>query len=240
MRTTYCYWVRGQEFAQMAAKSIESIRRFDRFMVERRFLVVTDTWETFDCFGKDVEIIYIQEGRPAMVANLDAQIAALFDCKIGERILFLDADTLMAKEFPWTDNDIHATWRDDVNGDIEMARSQPWNYGVLGVNVNPQTIEAFIWLRHRILKMSPASQDWYGNQLALAELLGAPNVSDSVRRIKWSLNDKGTAITLCSMPCEVWNWTPNQEGEDIKGKGIIHCKGKRKGMLEHYAQRLAE
>jgi hypothetical protein len=245
-RTTYAYWCRGRAFAELAAKSIESIKRFDRFMVERRFLVITDddtslSEEYRQIFGTQPVIYFdmtFEKNRPAMVANLDAQIAVLNDTPKGERVLFLDADTLMLQPFPWTDADIHATWRPDVNSDVQMARLQPWNYGVLGVNVTPATIEAFYWLRARILKMNPERQRWYGNQLALADLLGQPNGGKD-RRIRWTLEDDGTPLSVCELPCSVWNWSPNGPDEDIEGKGIIHCKGDRKDLIEHYAGRIA-
>jgi hypothetical protein len=247
-RTTYAYWVRGCAFAELAAKSIESIKRFDRFMAERRFVIVTDepaissyidpstNWE--QSVPKGVELLRIDYGRPAMVANLDAQIAVLNDTLKGERVLFLDADTLCLQPFPWTDADIHATWRPDVNGDVELARLQPWNYGVLGVKVTPATIEAFYWLRARILKMNPERQRWYGNQLALADLLGQPNGGKD-RRIRWTLEDDGTPLSVCELPCSVWNYSPSGPDEDVSGKGILHMKGDRKDLIEHYAGRLA-
>src|ERR1044071_3207114 len=161
--TTYAYWIRGRAFAELAAKSIESVRRVDK---DARFMVVTDDppevigEEVFSpwggAFSDDVEIYLIGRGhRPAMVANLDAQIEVLARSTFGDRVLFLDADTLLLQPFPWTHADIHATWRTQVNGDAEMARLQPWNYGVLGVNVNSATTEALIWLRARILRMTP-------------------------------------------------------------------------------------
>jgi len=241
-RTTYSYWIRGRVFAELAAKSIESVKRFDRFLVERQFVVVTDDHETYaeaaGLFGKDVALIQdYHSGRPAMVANLDAQIKVLMNTPMGERVLFLDADILVNQYFPWTDADLHVTWRPDVNGDVEMARQQPYNYGVLGVNVTPATIEAFIWMRARILRMTPERQRWYGNQLALADLLGQPN-GGKERRIRWTLEDAGTRLTAEELPCSVWNYSPSGPDEDVSGKGILHMKGERKDLIQHYAGRL--
>jgi hypothetical protein len=245
-KTVYSYWCRGQSFVELAAKSIASIKRLEPFLADRRFLVVTDDHQEQseayrEILGPQVEICFdnqFEVKRPAMVANLDAQLIALHEARPGERVLFLDADTLMLKTFPWTSADIHATWRPDVNGDVEMARQQPWNYGVLGVNVTPAAIEAFYWLRQRVLKMSAHNQAWYGNQLALMDLLGQPNGGQG-RRIRWTLADSGTPLSVCELPCDTWNWSPNGPDEDIEGKGIIHCKGNRKDLIEHYAGRIA-
>jgi hypothetical protein len=248
-RTTYAYWIRGREFAEFAAKSIESIKRFDRFMVERRFVVVTDeapeivgdtiqaSWR--NAFTPDVEIHLIGRGhRPAMVANLDAQLEVLHNTPHGERVLFLDADTICLKPFPWSDADLHVTWRPDVNGDVEMARQQPYNYGVLGATVTQATIEAFYWMRARIQRMSPERQKWYGNQLALEQLLGQPNRGKE-RRIRWTLQDEGMPLTVQELPCAIWNYSPSNADEDVSGKGILHFKGGRKDLIEAYTRAAA-
>lgn len=241
-RTTYCWWIRGREFAELAAKSIESIKRFDRFLVDRRFVVVSEHGEQepkefpiWSDFGRGIEFWRIPGGRPAMVANLDAQIAVLNDTPKGERVLFLDADTICLKPFPWTDADMHVTYRTEVNGDPLLARQQPYNYGVLGVNVTPAVIEAFYWLRARILRMNPERQAWYGNQLALADLLGQPN-GGKERRIRWTLEDEGMPLTVEEFPCSVWNYSPDGPDEDITGKGILHFKGGRKDLMFSYLE----
>lgn len=244
MKTTYCWWVRGAAFAELAVKSIASIKRFDRFLVDRQFVVITDDCATYEhaagLFDKQVSLIQdYHSGRPAMVANLDAQITCLMNTPMGERVLFLDADTLMLRPFEWTDADIHATYRHEVNGDIEMARQQPWNYGVLGVNITPAVIEAFIWLRQRVLKMSKQNQQWYGNQLALMDLLGAAREQRFDTAVRWALGDAGTPLSVQPLPCDVWNYSPNNSDEDISGKGILHMKGNRKDLIEHYAGRIA-
>lgn len=242
-RCTYAFWVRGREFAELAAKSIESIKRFDRFLIDRRFVVVTDdeavtAEESRVLLGPQVEGWEITRGRPAMVANLDAQIHVLTHTPIGERVLFLDADTICLKQFPWTDADMHVTYRTEVNGDPLMAKQQPYNYGVLGVNVTPAVIEAFYWLRARILRMSPDRQAWYGNQLALADLLGQPNGGQN-RRVRWTFEDHGSVLSVCELPCSEWNYSPDSADEDVSGKGILHFKGGRKDLIEAYTRAAA-
>lgn len=218
--TVYAYWTRGEKFAELAHLSAESVKRVDP---QARIEFVTD-----------------DGSRPAMVANLDAQIRVLGWAERGERVLFLDADTILCRPFPWDlQADLYVTWRDHVNGDREMAKHQPYNYGVLGCIARPQTIEAFIWLRARILRMSRKNQDWYGNQLALAELIGLPCGDYKDVRVRWALNDPGTPLCVRCLPCETWNWSPEAEGEDITGKGVVHLKGGRKDLMAHYAQRAA-
>lgn len=213
------YWTRGDHFAQLAQISAQSVKRV---------------------YPKaNIQFITDDGSRPKMVANLDAQVEVLGWAERGSQVLFLDADALLAKPFPFDlQHDLWVTWRDQVNGNPEMAKQQPYNYGVVGCVARPQVIEAFIWLRARILAMAKKNQDWYGNQLALADLLGQPR--DHIdARVRWSVCDIGTSLAVKCLKCEDWNWSPDAEGEDIAGKGVIHLKGDRKDLIEHYAQRLA-
>jgi hypothetical protein len=234
--THYTYWLRGAEFVDLARMSIESVRRVDP---EAKIHVWTDDAQHTPR-PKDVAYHTLPPGRPAMVANLDAQVAALHYLERGDRVLFLDADTLLRRRFPWNlHTDLYVTWRGDVNGDREMATLQPYNYGVVGAHVNARTIEAFLWLRARILQMNVRNQGWYGNQLALAELVGAAPESgqaDKEVRIRWSLTDSGTALKVSQLPCETFNYSPDQVGEDVTGKAILHLKGNRKDLMQHYAE----
>jgi len=234
--TAYVYWLRGEQFVDLARLSIASVRKVDP---AAKVFVWTDepsttprisgvTWQT------------LEPGRPAMVANLDAQIAALNYLQRGDQVLFLDADVLMRQRFPWSlVPDLYVTWRDRVNGDVEAAKLQPYNYGVVGCHVRPQTIEAFYWLRARIMAMNARNQAWYGNQLALAELVGkAPKEgqTDKDIRIRWSLNDRGTFMTVRQLPCETFNYSPDSADEDVSGKAILHMKGDRKDLMQHFAE----
>lgn len=234
--SAYVYWLRGEQFADLARLSIASVRKVDP---AAKVFVWTDepnttprisgvTWQT------------LEPGRPAMVANLDAQIAALNYLQRGDQVLFLDADVLMRQRFPWSlVPDIYVTWRDHVNGDDDMAKLQPYNYGVVGCHVRPQTIEAFYWLRSRILAMNTRNQLWYGNQLALAELVGKAPVkgqADKDVRIRWGLNDRGTLLTVRQLPCETFNYSPDSADEDVSSKAILHMKGDRKDLMQHFAE----
>jgi hypothetical protein len=240
--TSYIYWIRGAEFAELAKLSIASVRKLSPFMIERKLIVYTDeaspTWiDNLAPYGSGIELRQLAPGRPAMVANLDAQVDAILNAVQGEQVLFLDADTLMRRSFPWQAGiDLYATWRDHANGDREMAQAQPWNYGVVGAVANPATIQAFIWLRARILQMNPKNQDWYGNQLALADLLGAAKQDAWTAYVRWTLADEGTPLRVKPLPCEVWNFSPDAADTDISGKGILHMKGWRKDLMVKFTE----
>lgn len=237
--THYVWWVRGEPFIDLAKLSMASVRRVDP---DARIHIWTDEPASTPR-PKDVAFHTLEPGRPAMVANLDAQIAALNYLERGDRVLFLDADVLMRRKFPWSlVPDLYVTWRSHVNDDPdldEFVRAQPYNYGVVGAHVRPQTIEAFYWLRHRILLMASSKQEWYGNQLALADLVGAaPREAEADKdvRIRWSLEDRGTRLTVRQLPAEVWNFSPDAIGQDVSEKAILHLKGDRKDLMSHYAE----
>lgn len=217
------YWVRGAEYEALAQLSIDSVKR-----VHPR---------------ADIRVVHDDGKRPAMVANLDAQLDILWYAK-GEPVLFLDVDTIVRKPFPFGHADLVVTWRDHVgysNGEKVSGVSElmPYNYGVLGCLASERTYEAFQWMRAQILKMSAQHQNWYGNQLALAALVGSrpeEGVREITTKVRWSLTDSGTELKVRQLPCELWNYTPQGEGEDVRDKGIIHCKGNRKDLMQHYAR----
>lgn len=218
------YWVRGEEYQKLAELSIESVRRV---YPNARIEIVTDDGT-----------------RPAMVANLDAQLSVIARAAHDEPILFLDVDTLLRRVFPFN-ADLTVTWRDHVkhaNGEQSegIAALMPYNYGVVGVKASERIYEAFLWMRARVLEMGPRQQAWYGNQLALAALVGArPNEGHARKsvHIRWAMNDPGaTVISIEQLPCEVWNYTPQAEGEDVSEKAIVHLKGNRKDLMAHYAR----
>lgn len=216
--------------------SIASVKRMDPSA--KAHVVTNDSLTPFP-YGTDVRH-HIPSTRPAMVANLDAQLYVLNYLMKGDRVLFLDADTLLLKPFPWClAAKLFVTWRKEVNGKREMAILQPYNYGVVGAHVCAETLEAFYWMRQRILQMSKKNQEWYGNQLALAELVGSPpqdGTADKDVRVSWALGDTGTPLSVRQLPCDVWNYSPNEANETVEGKGILHLKGDRKDLMQHYAE----
>lgn len=238
---SYVWWIHGDEFADYAFHSIEAVKKVDPFLVDRRLIVCTDepdpSWaQKLAPFGSGIEIVTVPSDQPTISARLDAQIAVLMDAPRNSQVLFLDADALLKKPFPFGDDDLTLTWRKDVNGSEEMARHIPYNGGGVGAKASSAGIEAFIWLRARMRRMSRKNQAWNGDQLALADLAGAPRAEERwTTRIRWTLNDTGTPLNVRALPCSQYNYSPSEIGEDVKDKVIVHLKGGRKDMIEHYA-----
>lgn len=224
--TTYVYWVRGMEFAEYCDLSIRSVRRVDP---RAQILVYTD--DTLD-WKPDAQLCRQRPGRPTMVAREEAKLLALTTIAHGENVLFLDSDILMREPFPFdSESDLYLTWRDHTlikDGEKigrEVAAAMPFNGGVIGVRTGPAAIEAFVWLKHRVLQMGQKHQTWWGDQLAIVDLVGRMGPGTYNRTLRWSLNDRGTPLRVRVLECDKWNYTPRSEDEDLTGKGIIHCKG---------------
>lgn len=233
------YWIRGLEHAKMAELSIESARKAYGTK-SLNVIVYSEAGDPSLELKLPAQRGVIYGGRPAMVANLDAQIRALRGAILGEPFLFLDADTLVREPYELPPiYDLGVTWRDHVaiKGEEKiagLAKFMPYNYGVIYARAHPSTFEAFLWLRARILRMNPQHQAWYGNQMALAELCGSPENTGPVP-ISWALTDPGdTRLHVLKLPCETHNYTPEAAGEDVTGKVILHMKGNRKDLMETY------
>ena len=241
----YGYFVRGQEHLGMFYQSLKSVRKV---APTAHVILVTDDPEIKSIEAdSNVALIPIAPGMPIMLANLEAQIAALFAGSITDDIAFLDTDVLLLAPIKKLTTDLMVTWRDSIgtNEDGEkvegVAAQMPYNYGVLAMRRNQQTIEMMIWMRERIRKMHGSYQKWYGNQVALAELCGArPAAGTEVvtRRIPWLLTESGAALTIEKRPCDVWNYTPKELDEDLAGKRALHFKGGSRKLMQGYAQRL--
>lgn len=237
----YFWFVRGSTHAAMCATSIESVRRVDP---QARCFVITD--EQTPEWSVPAGIVFIDPGMPIMQANLEAQITAMFMAQMwDEPVIFLDTDIILLQKLPCL-GDLTITWRDHVgmkdDEKVEgVAAQMPYNYGVMIARPGRRATEALIFMRERIRKMHSRFQDWYGNQLALAELAGAKPATEQeivTRRIPWSLVSQGSELTVAKIPCETFNFTPQQAGEDVSGKAVLHFKGKSRALMEGYAKEL--
>lgn len=239
------YWLRGDSHIELAKISAKSARKaFPGVEVS----VCTE--DAKDISLDDFDHIYWhKKNESAMLANIRAQLKFLMGAEYGQGILFLDADTLVLKQFSLHAH-LTATWRDHVglvDGDKQegIASLMPYNYGVLGATATHEAIEAFMWMYSRICNMSDKYQAWYGNQLALAELCGArpkEGIARHKTRIIWNMFGAekigSTELSVDKLPCEQFNYTPETEEEDVSGKYVLHFKGGRKDMMLAYAKRM--
>src|SRR6478609_2041996 len=210
------YWIRGEEHTELAKLSIASVHKVYSMA---RVYVYTDDPDNTPHIEGTLRCV-MPKGYAPMVANVHAQMTHVLSAQTGTNVLFLDTDTLLQDAIP-INGDLAVTWRSpDTNG---VSGAMPYNYGVMACSVISPVREAFAWMKSRVLSMSEGHQNWYGNQLALADLVGGVT-QDAIKhiRIKWSSGDPGTPLSVGLLPCDVFNYTPNGEGEDVSGKVVLH------------------
>jgi hypothetical protein len=235
----YAWFVRGATHSAMCRTSIESVKKADRFA---RCIVVTEHGEPFETLGEDIHLT-IDAGMPIMLANLEAQVRTL--ALATDPVYFIDADTILVKPFDVGACDVAFTWRDNVGVDDDgekvegVAARMPYNYGVVVANRTHGAMEAFIWMRERVRVMHSNHQQWFGNQLAAAELAGPRPSGDGVefaqRTIPWRLTNQGMRIGVLKLPCALYNYTPQVDGEDVSSRYLLHFKGGRRDLMPVYA-----
>jgi hypothetical protein len=241
--THYAWFVRGAEHAKLCRQSINSVRKIDP---KAGCFVITDEvkpeWlELVDC-----GVAQLQQGQSMMMANIEAQLAACSLVPPATDLWFLDTDILLRAPLPPLRGDLTVTWRDhvgvnDQDEKIEgVAAEMPYNYGVMGFMPGMPTFEALIWMRERVRKMSPNHRQWYGNQLALAELAGpVPTNIQSVtihRHIPWSLTEGGRIVEITRLACDGYNYTPKSADDDVSFKTALHFKGHARKLMQGFAE----
>lgn len=213
MTRHYCWVACGEKHVEMAERSARLAEGIDHLTL-----------------GGTLTIVHLD--RFDMQQNVLAQARHLCSDEVaeGDEVVFLDNDALLVKPLPALgDCNVGVTWRDNM-GDVSML--MPYNYGVVMAKKCPDTIAAWFWMCDHISKQQPKNQNWYGNQVALRELVGG--IGNPER-------DHGYfKVKTLHLPCETYNWTPETEGEDFSDKYVVHCKGNRKDMLDHYYSRIME
>ncbi len=243
--TRYVYFVRGEAHARLCETSIASVRKIDRNAVVHIYTDEPDGPHFDGCLGALIKLL--PPGLPMMLANLEAQVRALYDTRPGEHVVFLDTDVLLLQppETNLFQFDLAVTWRDHAlvdeqgNNVVAIAEIQPYNYGVIVATAGLPALEAMIWIRERVRRMSNHLKAWYGNQVALAALCGPrPERGSAIeeRLIPWSPTQRGNKVRVLKVPCEVYNYTPQGEDEDVSMRGALHFKGGKRHLMGPYAK----
>lgn len=240
--TTYVYWLRGPGHRDMLLRSARSIAKND---AGAAVVALVDDDTPLAQHGLDVVRLPELGREPPMVANLAAQTWFLeHRAADGEAVTFLDADTLLLRPVAF-DAPLGVTWRrhegldDDGQPIVGVARFMPYNYGVLGARVTGATRGAFRWLYERVRAMAPRWQEWYGNQLALAALVGPAPAAGTLEttRVVRTLDDLGE-LEVERRPCALFNHTPAALDEELAGVHLLHFKGRRRPLMAPFAERL--
>ena len=237
------YWVRGEEYAGLAVRSAETMKRvYDGAKV---IIYADREWPVFAGGSVDEVIcLPIQEIMPPMIANVHCQVHYVVNKGFDRLTLFCDADVLAVKkaDLSLLTQDLIVTKRDhvylDENGEklVGVARPMPYNYGVLLANPTMEAKEIFIWMRERLVKMGSHLQDWYGNQWALRELVGGSMDEQAPREVKRAMAWGPVSIKV--EDCSTWNYLPHDD-EPINNKYFVHVKGGDKVRFHEIADELA-
>lgn len=239
----FVWFIRGHAHALMCETSIAAARRVDS---RAECHVYSDDPSIGELAG-GATLHAMEPGQPIMMANLEAQVRAIYDTRPGEHVAFLDTDVLLLQP-PMTDlfqYDLAVTWRDhavlDAAGQpvVGIAETQPYNYGVILAQAGLPAMESFLWMRERVRRMSSNLKAWYGNQVALAALAGPrPERGSQLdrRAIPWSPTARGNIVKILKLPCEHWNYTPQEPGENLNGRGAVHFKGAKRHLMPIYAE----
>lgn len=224
----YVYCLFGDEHANYAARSAETIKRQDPdaklvFYVDRPYEQLQSTG------GRQMPYPEAFQ-HPFMIGNVLCQLDWLLNQEPhpDEFTVYVDTDVLHAKPIDRAyldakNADIYPTFRTDLG---KLSDHMPYNYGVLIVRHTVAAKHAMSWLLQRVMKLQPARQHWYGNQIALRELVGPIRPFDVYDRPMGYFT-----VRVHQLPCREWNWSPNPKcvrNSTGETKYFVHLKGSLK------------
>jgi hypothetical protein len=222
--TDYVWVVHGEAYAENCALSMDTVLKADPGAY-----LIAYTDKLYPNLGENQKVIQGYHDHPFMLMNVLCQFAHLVVLLEDHDVWFLDSDVLMHKKPDLPDSDITVTWRNDMG---EVSDRMPYNYGVIGARKTVGSVAAWAWMANHISRQGKKEQKWYGNQVALRELVGGVSDKPVIASHPWF------DVTVDFLPCETYNYTPKDIGEDIDNKVMLHLKGNRKDQIKHYYDRI--
>ena len=159
-----------------------------------------------------------------------AQLRHLEECAFDRPIVMLDSDILIfgsLRELFEEDFDVAVTWRDN--------ETMPINNGILLLNHrHPAAVRRFFRRYAEIYQRSHADQAaWYGDQLAMAELIGLRPEEYASRE---TVAVDGCRVRL--LPCSTYNARPGKKLRHLlfpaRGRRVLHFKADKKRLMRDY------
>ena len=150
--------------------------------------------------------------------------------------VLIDVDLLIQKNpFEIFDGafDIGLTYTDDPS-------LHPFNSGVIFVDpARPENISAYFDSVSRLVEgYAPEFHEWYGDQMAIAEMLDDPDYSTASPEI---IGQEKRDILYRLWPTALWNYSLPLDADNkpvfqaAPTPGILHFKGERKALMLRYA-----
>lgn len=187
-----------------------------RAMPDARIVHLTDQ-ETAPIIGVDEVIRNDYDGIHLMTFRL-AQFACLRPCEV----VFLDTDVIMEKDLGPLFSagfDAALTRRNNVIRDptgINAAEVMPYNTGVMLSKPSGWDLWYNAWKYCETLP--DATQRWWGDQYAIKAVA------------------KAAPLRILELPCDLYNYSPDREEEDLSERFIVHYKGQRKRWMVRRAR----
>lgn len=131
--------------------------------------------------------------------------------------IFLDTDVVVRKDLtPIFDEDFDiglTIWTGpimDPNG-VDVTKTMPYNTGVM---FSKQAGKPFWAEAHQYCLALPLEKwGWWGDQLSVK-----------------AIADK-TSLRVKTFPCDLYNYSPGSENEDLSDRFVVHYKGLRKEWM---------
>jgi hypothetical protein len=163
-----------------------------------------------------------------MLSKTELQLRFLEAWDFSVPVLFLDSDILIAADL----SDL-VTADFDIGLTVRASDEMPINAGVVVVNTRrPDAVLAFARrMIARIHEQTVGLVKWYGDQIALVDVVGLP--VDALLRLDTHESD---GVTFKFLPCDVYNCTPPNSNAVLdrlpEGAKLLHFKGNRRPMME--------
>ncbi len=225
--TNVVYRVAGQEHIDRVELSAKTVKRW---VPDARIYAYTNQ-----------EYTGIQLHRPIIKPEffkqpfMAADLLCVADWMMTEQrgtTLFIDSDVIIRDDISGAlegDWDLCLTWRE---GGGDFTKLQPYNFGVWWARHSVQSIWATVWMYRRCQLLQAEYQSWFGNQIAMRELVGPP-LREGIKSV---VMDNGMTLKVKMLDGNEWNYSPEEaKHEDVSMRRVVHLKGEgRKPMMEHY------
>lgn len=204
-----------REVAQIMVASVK------KTMPNARVVQMTD-YNTKAILGVDDVVRKFWDGRQLM----PYRFLHMKEFPLG-RTIFADYDTVLCRDVSHLfdeEFDVALTRRDETDRSLadapDVLREMPYNTGVM---LSRESGRGFWEEAHRMcLGMPDEDRGWWGDQVAIKTLADT------------------TTLRVKELPCALYNYTPVDPGEDLRGKFVLHYKGadRKKEMLEQWGHLL--
>ncbi|MBY5851262.1 glycosyltransferase family protein [Rhizobium ruizarguesonis] len=216
---------RAQDYHQMIAYMWASFRRYHPGTT---LTILTDSESQFNLPGATIWRRGIDVSR-IMYERMVSQRDALLRLGVEHPIFLLDSDMLCLRSFDHLFDQAAPGF--DLALTFRRSHNSPINGGLLIVNRGGESRKRVLTMMSQMIesftRMSEQEKTWYGDQLALRDLVGLHH--SKMRNLKVAENQLGHVLLL---DCNQYNFTPKL-GERLIPSAkcrLFHFKGN----LKHY------